>query len=78
MYENVEDKKEFFEIYENIKKGIISLEDLLVTDLIKVLAIMQEESQICESRIEEQKSENLKLEQEIKILKAENQSLQNN
>ena len=30
------EKKEFFIVYENVKKGIINLEDLMIDDLVKV------------------------------------------
>ena len=71
------DKEEFFEIYENLKKGIISLEDLMITDLIKVLAISKEELNIKENKINDLENELLKIEQEYDLLKAENQRLSN-
>ena len=41
-----QDKSDFFEIYENVKKGIIKLEDLLITEMIQVELIMQEEMKL--------------------------------
>ena len=41
-----QDKSDFFEIYENVKKGIIKLEDLLITEMIQVELMMQEEMKL--------------------------------
>lgn len=71
------DKEDFFEIYENLKKGIISLDDLMITDLIKVLVISKEELNIKDNKISDLEIELLKIEQEYDLLKAENQRLSN-
>ena len=41
-----QDKSDFFDIYENVKKGIIKLEDLLITEMIQVELMMQEEMKL--------------------------------
>ena len=41
-----QDKSDFFEIYENVKKGIIKLEDLLITEMIQIELMMQEEMKL--------------------------------
>lgn len=74
---NDSDKEGFFEIYENLKKGIISLDDLMITDLIKVLAISKESLNIKDNEINELKNELLNIEQEYDLLKTENQRLNN-
>lgn len=74
---NDNDKQEFFEIYENLKKGIISLDDLMITDLIKILAISKEELNIEDNKINDLENELLKIEQEFDLLKTENQRLSN-
>lgn len=71
------DKGDFFEIYENLKKGIISLDDLMITDLIKVLAISKEELNIKDNKSSDLEIELLKIEQEYDLLKVENQRLSN-
>lgn len=69
---NDNDKEEFFEIYENFKKGIISLDDLMINDLIKVLAISKEELNIKDNKINDLENELLKIEQEYDLLKTNN------
>lgn len=66
------DKEEFFEIYENLKKGIILLDDLMINDLIKVLAISKEELNIKDNKINDLENELLKIEQEYDLLKTNN------
>lgn len=62
------DKKEFFDVYKNIKSGDTSLENLMLEDLIKVLMMSQEELKIEDKRIEELESEIYNLNTEKVIL----------
>ena len=63
------DKKDFFIIYENIRKGIIKPSDLMLDDLIKLQLVMQEELNIMDNKIEMSEQEILENEQEITSLK---------
>ena len=45
-----QDKSDFFLVYENVKNGIIKLEDLLPTDMIKVQLMMQEEIELLKEK----------------------------
>lgn len=62
----IEEKEEFLEIYENVKNGLIPLESLLISDLIKVQTMLIEEGQIYDEKINERKSElaNLRIKKE--------------
>jgi len=64
--ESVEEKDDFLEIYENVKNGLISLDSLMVSDLIKVQTLLIEESQIYGEKINEKRCEliNLKAKKE--------------
>jgi len=62
------DKKEFFNLYKNIKSGDTSLENLMLEDLIKVLMMSQEELKIEDKRIEDLESEIYNLNTEKVIL----------
>ena len=70
---NEDDKKEFFELYQNIKSGNIAIEDLMVTDMIKIMSMMQQEIDIYDKRIKSVESEILNTETEIKMLERENE-----
>ena len=73
---NVENK-EFFELYQNYKNGKINPKYLLITDLIKIELMMQEEQLILEDKI---KSENEKIKKQMDYfqkLKAEREKLTN-
>ena len=54
---NLTDKQEFFEIYDNIKKGTISLEDLMITDMVKVMELMSQEEKIIDEKIEREEKQ---------------------
>lgn len=77
LREDDNDKEEIFEIYENLKKGIISLDDLMITDLIKILVISKEELNIKDNKINNLENEMQKIEQEYALLEKENRRLNN-
>lgn len=58
-----QDKSEFFIMYNNLKKGIIKLDELLFTDMIRVQLMMQEEIEILNNKSKsiENNIENLKV-----------------
>ena len=58
------DKKDFFRVYNNIKNGIVKLEDLMIDDLIKVQLMMKSELDIIDRRIDT-------TEEELKFLNTE-------
>jgi len=62
------DKKEFFNLYQNIKSGDISLDNLMLEDLMKVLMISQEELKIADERISNLENELNNLNTEKTIL----------
>lgn len=66
-----EEKEEFFELYENVKKGIVSLDDLMITELIKILSISQEELNIKDREGNKIEIEIAEMNKEINMLKRE-------
>lgn len=67
------DKKEFFELYQNVKAGNIVMENLMINDLIKVMSMMQQEIDIHDEKIGECETEILSMDAEIKMLEKDNQ-----
>ena len=69
------EKRDFFEIYKNVKNGIVSMDNLMIDDLIKVLLMMKSEVLMYDDKIECSESDIIDLETEIKILERENESM---
>lgn len=66
-FSSQQDKKDFFITYNNVKKGIIKLDELLFSDKIRVQLMMQEEIEILENKTKsiENDIENLKIQKSI-------------
>ena len=69
------EKRDFFEIYKNVKNGNVSMDNLMIDDLIKVLLMMKSEVLMYDDKIECSESDIIDLETEIKILERENESM---
>lgn len=48
--DNIHSKEDYFKIYDNIKKGILSPDDLILSDLIKIMVLMKEEENILKEK----------------------------
>ena len=68
-----QDKSDFFEIYENVKKGIIRLEDLLITEMIQVELMMQEEMKLLNKKTSVIENQMINLNTTKNMLKKEEQ-----
>lgn len=68
-----QDKSDFFEIYENVKKGIIKLEDLLITEMIQVELMMQEEMKLLNKKTSVIENQIINLNTTKNMLKKEEQ-----
>ena len=76
LYQNKEtEKRDFFVVYENVKKGIINLEDLMIDDLIKVQLMMKNELEISDKKIYITENELNELNYIIRNLEEENKKL---
>ena len=60
-----ENKKDFFELYEKVKNGKVSMDHLLIDDLLKVMLIMKQENDILEKRVIEEKNLNKEMDSKI-------------
>lgn len=69
------EKKEFFELYKNFKNGNISMDDLMINELIKVLLMLENEVLVYDEKISFEEIEIENMEIEIKILEKENESM---
>lgn len=69
-------KEDYFRIYDNIKKGIISPEDLMLNDLIKIMAIMNEELTILEKKVVTNENELQQINTRIDFLNKEKKRLE--
>lgn len=69
-----QDKSDFFEIYENVKKGIIKLEDLLITEMIQVELMMQEEMKLLNKKTSVIENQIINLNTTKNMLKKEEQN----
>ena len=67
------DESDFFEIYENVKKGIIKLEDLLITEMIQVELMMQEEMKLLNKKASVIENQMVNLNTTKNMLKKEEQ-----
>lgn len=66
-FSSQQDKKDFFITYNNVKNGIIKLDELLFTDMIRVQLMMQEEIGILDNKTKsiENDIENLRVQKSI-------------
>lgn len=69
------DKKEFFELYKNVKNGNVSMDNLMINDLIKVLLMVKNEVLVYDDKIKSRETDIIDLETEIKMLERENESI---
>lgn len=80
--DNEKEKKDFFIVYENVKNGIIKLEELMIDDLIKVQLMMKSELDCIDEKIYISEDEVNSLNNEISIFREDNKryyaKLQNN
>lgn len=67
-FEPLHSKEDYLLMYNNIKKGIISPNELMLDDLIKVMMLMYEEVNILEQKIEDEELELQQLDIEIESL----------
>lgn len=70
--ENEKEKKDFFIIYENIKKGVIKPEELMINDLIKVQLMMKNELNCINEKIHMSEDEIAEMNYEVINLKKDN------
>lgn len=71
-------RKEENELYENVKRGKIPLNSLLITDLVKVLAISKEELEEEDKNFQKIKSEGSLIIDKLKVLENARKGLLNN
>ena len=66
-FSSQQDKKDFLIMYNNVKNGIIKLDELLFNDMIRVQLMMQEEIGILDNKTKsiENNIENLKVQKSI-------------
>ena len=80
--DNEKEKKDFFIVYNNVKKGVIKLEELMIDDLIKVQLMMMSEMDCIDEKIYISENEVNSLNNEISKFREENKKyyakLQNN
>ena len=79
-FETSEEKypaKDYFLMYKNIKKGLISIDNLMLDDLIKIMAIADEEISILDEKLAKDEKELLEMQKEVEILIKETNSLKN-
>ena len=80
--DNEKEKKDFFIVYENVKNGVIKLEELMIDDLIKVQLMMKSELDCIDEKIYISEDEVNSLNNEISIFREDNKryyaKLQNN
>lgn len=82
VVEDIGSKEEFFKVYEDIKKGSKNVDDLSITDLLKVEALLREEISIKTGNIDPEEAKRIQkelelLEEENKILEEELKKLEN-
>lgn len=70
-------KKEENELYENVKTGKIPLNSLLITDLVKVLAISKEELNVEDESFKKIKTESSLIVDKLKLLENARKGLVN-
>ena len=69
------EKKEFFELYKNVKNGNVSMDNLMINDLIKVLLMMKNEVLVYDEKLKSKETDIIDLDTEIKMLERENESI---
>ncbi len=67
-----EDKKDFAIIYENVKNGVIKLEELMIYDLINIQLMMKNELACIDEKIKISEDEINSINNQINTLKGEN------
>lgn len=65
----IEEKDEFFEMYKKFNNDDISFENMLITDMIKLMMVSNEELKLVDSKVKTLEKENLMLDEEIIRLK---------
>jgi hypothetical protein len=73
---NQERDRQIFVIAENVKKGIVKLDDLMIDDLIKVQLIMESEVDVLDKKIRSKESKIQNMQQEIALLTSQNERYQ--
>lgn len=63
------EKKEFFELYKNVKSGKIKKENLMINDLIKIEIMLQEEKEYNDEKINNELEEIAQIDARISNLK---------
>lgn len=74
--EELKVENDFFEVYQNIKDGTISVKDLMIDDVIKVQMMLQNEADIYCQKINEKQIELFKLKEQRKQLDKEKLELE--
>ena len=62
---SIEEKEEFFEMYKKFNNDEIFLENMLITDMIKMMMVSNEELKLVDTKVKTLENENLKLDEEI-------------
>lgn len=79
---SLDNNKDFFIVYENVKNGVIKLEELMIDDLIKVQLMMKNELDCIDEKINISKDEINSINNKIDTFQEENKiyyaKLQNN
>lgn len=73
---NKERDRQIFVIAENVKKGIVKLDDLMIDDLIKVQLIIESEVDVLDKKIRSKESKIQNMQQEIALLTSQNERYQ--
>lgn len=66
------EKNDFFILYENVKKGNVKMSDLMITDIINIQLMMQNEVDILDNKINKLNDELIELDIEKNALKEDN------
>ena len=82
FFDNGKEKKDFFIVYENVKNGVIKLEELMIDDLIKVQLMMKSELECIDEKINISEDELNSLNYKINMFNEDNkryyEKLENN
>ena len=62
---SIEEKEEFFEMYKKFNNDEISLENMLITDMIKMMMVSNEELKLVDNKVKNLEDENLKLDEAL-------------
>lgn len=66
---SIEEKEEFFEMYKKFSNDNVSFENMLITDMIKMMTVSNEELKLVNDKVKTLEKENLMLDEEIIRLK---------